>query len=329
MSSSLTIERYQDSMSNDWDSFINSKSVNGTFLQSRRFLSYHPENRFEDYSLVIRKGQEIVGVIPACRLIDGNEVIFFSHLGSTFGGYILSPKYLSINSTVALIGQVDELLKNEGFNSAVLKQTSDIFCKKNTASLEYALQHEGYSSMMELSFVIDFEDYKDPVEMNFTGSRRRDCRYGEKAGCQFIKLSSDDDIREFYSVLRTSLQKYDAKPVHSLEELLDFKNYRLSDVVEFYGVKLNNMLIAGSMVFLFDKVFHTQYLAADPAYLDVFPMNYLDWNLIRNAKDRGFRYFSFGISTEDHGRVLNSSLASFKEGFGGGHSNNYTFIKHF
>lgn len=329
MSSSLTIERFNDSMASEWDAFLNKKAINGTFLQSRRFLSYHPKDRFEDYSLVVRKGQEIVCVIPACRVNDGHDVVFYSHLGSTFGGYILSPSLLNINPVLSLVSQVDEWLQEHGFSSVVLKQTSDIFCNMRTESLDYALQHEGYSNLMELSFFIDLESYKEPVELNFTGSRRRDCRYGEKAGCHFVELSTDEEIGEFYSVLKKSLQKYNATPVHSLEELLDFKNNRLSDVVEFYGVKLNDSLIAGSMVFILNQVFHTQYLAADPASLDVFPMNYLDWNLIRVAKERNFKSFSFGISTENHGRVLNSTLASFKEGFGGSHSINRTFFKHF
>ena len=46
-------EIYQSSLEHDWDKFIDEKSINGTFLQSRRFINYHPEGRFKDASLVI------------------------------------------------------------------------------------------------------------------------------------------------------------------------------------------------------------------------------------------------------------------------------------
>lgn len=326
----LTIERYQDSMAKEWDKFVFGSSANGTFLQSRRFLSYHPAERFVDFSLVIRKGQEIVAVVPACSREGENGAEFVSHAGSTFGGIVVSPKYLAISKAISLVGLVDEWLKEAGFCVSTLKQTADFFCRKESSAIEYALQHEGYSAMGEISFVIELEQYPEPVEMNFTASRRRDCRYGEKAGCKFVRLDADEEIADFYTVLEKSLEKFDAKPVHSLEELLDFKNTRLANEVEFYGVRFNDALIAGSLVFLFgDSVFHTQYLAADADYLDVFPMNYMDWNLIRIAKQRGFARFSFGVSTEDHGRVLNSTLATFKEGFGGCHSINRTFTKEF
>ena len=36
-----------------WDDFVENKSVNGTFLHTRRFFNYHPKNRFKDYSLII------------------------------------------------------------------------------------------------------------------------------------------------------------------------------------------------------------------------------------------------------------------------------------
>lgn len=76
-------------------------------------------------------------------------------------------------------------------------------------------------------------------------------------------------------------------------------------------------MIAGSLVFIFDsRIFHTQYLASLASERDKFPMNFLIYNLIREANDLGCTKFSFGISTEKRGRVLNFGLARFKEGFG-------------
>lgn len=331
MSSKIELSRFTELDEKDWDRFVLKGSANGTFLHSRRFLSYHKTGKFQDCSLVIRKGQEIIAVVPACVQYDANHnKQFISHAGSTFGGLIVSQKYLAVSKTISLVECLDSWLVEQGFSSCVLKQTSAPFCRSESCSIEYALQHEGYAPYGELSFVIQLDSYPEPVENNFTSSRRRDCRYGEKAGCRFAELSLDEEIASFYSILEKSLLKYDTKPVHTLSELLDFRHNRLTDETEFYGVKIEDKLIAGSMVFTFNHdVFHTQYLAADPDYLDVFPMNVLDWNLIKLAKSRGYRYFSFGISTEDHGRKLNSSLATFKEGFGCNHSMNWTFTKRF
>lgn len=66
----LKIMGYCESFREKWDDFVMNHSVNGTFLQTRRFLEYH-RNRFEDVSLVIYKGNDtVVAVIPACAICD-------------------------------------------------------------------------------------------------------------------------------------------------------------------------------------------------------------------------------------------------------------------
>lgn len=327
---SFTVERYTDEIQDEWDAFVDNSSVNGTFLQSRNFLNYHPKGRFEDASLVFRKGNSLVAVLPAAVICEGNSKVLYSHGGSTFGGLTIDKRILPVEKAIEIVDLLNEWAQSNGFDKVILKQTSDFFSEQCMASLEYALQYRGYIPYGELSFVIDLNRLNEPVESAFTASRRRDCRYGEKAGCEFWELHSAEEIGSFYLILEKSLKKYDAQPVHTLDELLEFKNDRLSDAVRFFGVRFDEKMIAGSMVFQFGKgVFHTQYLAADPDYLDVFPMNYLDWNLIKVAKQEGFPKFSFGISTEDHGREINVSLAKFKEGFGCDHSMNWTFTKEF
>jgi len=36
---------YNGGNDEEWDDSVFKKSVNGTFLQSRRFISYHPKNK--------------------------------------------------------------------------------------------------------------------------------------------------------------------------------------------------------------------------------------------------------------------------------------------
>ena len=39
---------YSTDKSAEWDSFVLGQSVDGNFLQTRRFLSYHPKDKFVD-----------------------------------------------------------------------------------------------------------------------------------------------------------------------------------------------------------------------------------------------------------------------------------------
>lgn len=57
---------FSEELSSEWDEFVLNKSVNGTFLQTRKFINYHAEEKFIDSSLVVYKGNDIVAVILAC-----------------------------------------------------------------------------------------------------------------------------------------------------------------------------------------------------------------------------------------------------------------------
>ena len=55
-------EKYEDSLEEQWDKFIAEKSINGTFLQSRRFFNYHPAGRFKDV-LIDSSGALVLSLI--------------------------------------------------------------------------------------------------------------------------------------------------------------------------------------------------------------------------------------------------------------------------
>lgn len=324
----LKIKEYENADQEKWDTFVMKQSVNGTFLQTKNFLDYHGD-RFEDASLILYKGNDtLVAVIPACQLIENGRKIFSAHCGSTFGGIVMSEAFYNIEHMDAVLTILEKYLRHKGFMEVHIKPASDIFAKQSGNLLYYFLFQRGYTTFEELSCYIDFRDYKDDIASNFSSGRRRDYKYSLKNELSFKMLQTSSEIEAFYEILCGNLRKFDAKPVHTLEQMLEFKEHRLKDVVEFYGVFHEERMIAGSMVFLFGQaVFHTQYLAADQSCLKLFPMNFLDANLISTAHARGFRYFSFGTSTEDHGKILNKKLAEFKEGFGSCYGTNRTFVK--
>lgn len=324
----LQIKEYTDEYKDKWDDFVLNQSMNGTFLQTKQFLDYHGD-RFCDASLILYKGNDtIVAVVPACTITEAGRKIFSAHRGSTFGGIVVARQFYNIEHMEAVMNVLEDYFQSNSYDEVQLKCTSDIFAEENTNLLSYFLFQRGYSSYDEISSYVNYKTYKEEIPANFTSGRRRDYNYSLKHNLTFREIGSREEIEKFYTILCENLQKFDAAPVHTLEELQEFKESRLKDIVEFYGVFYEDEMIAGSMVFCFgDRVLHTQYLAASQKHLKMFPMNFLDTNLIRVAKERGFRYFSFGTSTEDHGRVLNKHLAQFKEGFGTEYGLNRTFMK--
>lgn len=317
---------YEDKYQERWDSFVMNKSINGTFLQTRNFLNYHPRQRFKNASLLVMQGSNILAVIPACCVEEEGKRCFYSHKGSTFGGIIVDRHSYNIATIEEIFSILEMFLKENSYDCAYFKNTSDIFCRCNTDLLEYFFYKNGFSLYDELSFYVDL-DVNDLL-MNMDKNKRRDYRYSLRNALSLRQLETDQEVEDFYHILCKNLKKYNTIPVHSLSELIEFKNSRLTETVGFYGVYLQERLVAGCMAFYFEKkVFHTQYLAQDPDFAHLYLMNFLDFELIRLAKEKGFEKFSFGISTENRGRILNKGLALFKEGFGCRYCVNRSFLK--
>ena len=120
------IEWYENSYFEEWDTFIYERAVNGTFLQTRKFLSYHPKDRFRDCSVIVKRKGMIVAVCPACESFENGTKVFMSHGGSTYGGLIISSSIYKIEKMIQLIRDMENFLKSAGFFKIIYKQTTDL-----------------------------------------------------------------------------------------------------------------------------------------------------------------------------------------------------------
>lgn len=327
--SAYQINLYKDSDYSDWDTFVLENSANGTFLQSRRFLSYHPEERFQDYSLIVKDEKDhIVSVIPGCVIYDNGKKVFSSHKGSTFGGPVIAKKHYNLQKSTEIIEAVEEYLKAEGFGIIEYKTTPSVFSKERSDLLEYVFYYEKYTSYAAMSLAVDYAHYNDNVYSNLSQGKRTDVNNCKKAGMTCRKIDTAEEIACMYDILCETLEKYDAKPVHSVEELLDFKDNRLKDNVGFFGIFLDDEMVAGSMMFYFENnVAHTQYLCAKSEYNKLSPMSFLYYCMLEEMKAMGFNMLSWGGTTEENGTVINMGLARSKEAYGSTYYNNYTYVK--
>ena len=285
-------------------------SMNGTFLQTRKFLNYHPEGRFTDASFFVEKSGIVVAVVPGCS-VDGS---FVSHLGSTFGGPVISKDFYSGNKILEIVKDIDDYIVRN-FKSVKLKPTSPIFATVPTDLLDYSLEHSGYSRHTELSCYTPIAKGVDPLE-NCKRECRHNFRQSEKLNLTYGEIP-DCEMEKFYDFLVKSKARYNTKPVHSLAELQNLKQ-RFPEEILFRGVWQDGIYLSGMMIFYFRqaKVFHFQYLAPDDSKRETNATTSLFVNAMREAAQVGCEKFSWGISTEDAGAYLNENLYRFKESFG-------------
>ena len=120
MSAQLTVDRYEDSVREDWDRLV--LSARGRhFMFARAYMDYHAD-RFDDASLVVLRNGRPLAALPASR--HGGEVI--SHGGLTFGGLISGPELTTVLAVSALDG-VASALRRDGARRLTYKALPHIY----------------------------------------------------------------------------------------------------------------------------------------------------------------------------------------------------------
>jgi len=297
----VEVRFYSRELEARWDDFIlNSKTP--LFFFQRSFLEYHSD-RFTDVSLVAFQDGEIVGLIPATR----HDRIVVSHGGLTFGGVIVDARARSSIAGVVLSSALSFLAEN-GFDRLRYKAVPWFLRTLPSEEDLYFIMRQpgGRLARRDLSSIIDLN-----ARLKLSKGRKALLSKARQSG---VELRQSEDWQSFYNLLANVLQRHGAKPVHTPAEL-DYLSSRHPAHVKLFVAVKDEELLAGTILFDFGHVVHTQYLAVSEQGKALGALDFLIETCIE-ASVESARYFSFGISTEDDGRYLNQGLLNQKEGFG-------------
>ena len=289
-------------MKREWDEFI-ARSKNGTFLLQRDYMDYHSD-RFSDHSLLFLKGGSVQAVMPACKI--GNALV--AHGGLTYGGYIMSRK-TTTEDTLSFFILLKEMLKKEALNELKIKPVPHIYHALPAEEDLYALfRLNAQLSVRNISATVYMPDR--PV---FRKDRKAGARRAEANG---LTVSESTDFAVFWKILEDNLKtKYGARPVHTLDEMTALANKFPKNIKLYLAINPDGTPLGGTVIFITPNVVHTQYISATPEGKQLGAIDIIFDRLI-NDTYADCRYFDFGTSNEEGGRVLNESLICQKEGFG-------------
>ena len=301
--SAYRIERYTPGKEAEWNSFVDS-SRNGTFLHKRGYMDYHA-NRFADHSLMFYRGEELVAILPA----HIKDETFCSHNGLTYGGLLLTNS-ATTDAVLSLFNILQNyLLENTSATSIIYKPTPHIYHSYPCEEDLYALFRNGaVLTERKVSSAIQLEN---PI---LIGGRRKLTAKAKSS----LHIIEDGDFAAFWSILGERLQdKYNALPVHSIEEITLLKNRFPENIKLYYVANDKSNILGGVVLFITKNVVHMQYSATTAEGRRISALDYLYEELIYNRFVCQKEYFDFGTSVEEGGRYLNSGLIAYKERMGG------------
>ena len=300
----IEIVKYDALMASQWDDFVK-QSRNGTFLHCRGYMDYHSD-RFKDCSLEAMHDGKVCALLPAN--IDGDTL--YSHRGLTYGGWIVPLKHFDTTIMVEVMDNAVAWMRANGIQRLVYKAVPHIYHRYPCEEDLYALfRHHATLSETNISTTIDLTCPLPLDRGNKSGANA-----ARKAS---IQVGASDDWAGYWQLLSSLLdERYDTRPVHTLEEI-QLLHSRFPENIRLYTATLDGELLAGVVMYLSMPVAHCQYIGASPRGKDSKALTLLFDYLIQESTRMGYRYFDFGISNEDHGRYLNEGLVRQKCRLGG------------
>jgi hypothetical protein len=301
------VRAFTDADASSWDRFCDG-CANATFLHTRRFLSYHGD-RFRDASCIVAGAKSWLGLLPAAVHPEQADCVV-SHPGITYGG-LLHDGALSGDEQLTALTAIADHYRQLGYKRLRYKAIPHIYQVAPAQDDLYGLFRLGANRYRcDLSSCIDLEARRPASDR-----RRRGLRNALKAGLQISGGTAD--LPRFWTLLVDNLaQRHGVRPVHTLAEITDLAG-RFPEQIRLICAQSDGAIVAGVLLFCTRRVHHAQYIAANAAGQDAAALDLVFEHCIEVAT-REVRYFDFGISTEEDGRLLNPGLYRFKTEFGGG-----------
>jgi hypothetical protein len=302
--------RYNPGDADEWDRFA-AEAATATFLHTRRFLEYHPPDRFHDASLLISEGSgRLVAVVPAASTpVDPGDVV--SHPGATYGGFLMRAG-VGGDAAMAAVEAAATAWREMGFGRLVYKAVPAIYHRRPFADDIWALRKLGaVQTRLDLTSSIDLADTRVVSQR-----RRRAVRKAERSGVAIDRCIAA--LPEFWLVLEEVLRtRHETAPVHSLEEISRLAGL-FPDEIDLVVARLGGEVVAGVVLFSSPRVIHAQYLASSATGRSVGALDAAVEAAIERARDLGRRFFDFGTSAEPASGLLNEGLYGWKQEFGAG-----------
>ena len=307
----ITVERFNNNLWDEWEKIIQ-YSNNGTLFHTRKFLSYHPKDRFIDHSLVFFKNNKPFSLLPAVEINELDSKILFSHPGASIGSFV-TPTDLSFNDALQLVDKLNRYIKKLNFSGIRITLPPIIYNKRKTNYIDYSLLRYGYKYVKrEISSILYLENSIEENVNKFKPSHRQALRKAQRSG---IVVKKSDDFNSFYKILKKNLKnRHDVTPTHSVDELLKLKSMFPKEII-LHGAFLESKMIGGVVSFATnDEVILAFYISHDEIFQKFRPINLLFYEILKDAITNNFKVFDFGIFTIDE--EPNMGLAKFKENFG-------------
>ncbi len=309
----MRIERFRENSATRWDEFVE-QSPDGTLMHQRRFLAYHPPEKFVDHSVWIQNDDDsLVAVLPAAEVTREGRRLWVSHPGASYGGPVFC-ETASVEDVDRAVGLMCGYAREQDFSGMRMRLTEGSLNTAARAGLDAALfRYDFVQTARELSSVVPLTERTDSEP--YEGLSPSTAHSVRKALRDNVVTRPSDDFAAYWSMLESNLnQRHGVKPTHTLAEI-DRLRAILGDRIQLVAAFADDRMIAGTVVFYLNRrAAYTMYMSQNYEFKRLRPLNLVLFQAVAECRRRGVSYLCYGVSTEpgSDGREVNWGLYQYK-----------------
>ena len=294
---------------NKWSEFVYNHPHGNIFQTPEMFDFFESVPNYSPEIVAVADKQDNIKVLVVAVIQKEGKGLkgFLSRRAIVFGGSVIDEKdpetetYLEI-----LLKELDIILKNKSIYIE-FRNFNDY------SKFKKIFKRCGYEYRSHLNFHIDCIDETEMLN-RISSTKRRQIRNSLRNGAEIIIAKSEDEIFQFYNILKILYKKRVKKPLPSKEYFINFfKNQNLG---KYLLIKYKNKIIGGIMCpILNNRVIYEAYVAGeDRKYKKIYPSilaTYAAMDYAYKNKIKKFDFMGAGNPDQDYG------VREFKSKFGG------------
>ena len=281
----MTILEYKDIDRSKWAEFVETHPNGNVFQTPEMYDVYACTDHTQPLVVAVSEENEIVGLLLAQILTNGNALTSWLTARSIIIG---GPLIKDDDS------QILELLLLE-YKKRLPKKViySEIRPIYDIENISVQLGQKHWLRKGHYNLVLSLDKTEDELFTQMHKERRRNVNQAVKAGLEFRELTVIEDIHHVVALIEKTYRRKHV-PIGYLNMFDEVYKY-MSEYACFFGTyTLDGKMIAGEVRLCYGNLVYAWFAGSDEEYFKLRPNDFTMWNVIKWAHDKGYKWFDFG-----------------------------------
>ncbi len=270
---------YEQINRTEWAAFVARHPQGNIFQTPEMYDVYACAEHVTPIAIAAVEGDEIVGILVAQYMTNGGALASWITARS-----IITGGPLAKDNKPEIIQALMNAYKKQLPCRTIYSEIRPIYPMDDVP---------GWKRVGHYNLVMRLEKTEEELFEQMHKERRRNVNQAIKAGLIFKELTTADEIQQVVALIEKTYRRKHV-PIGYLN-MFDKVQSILRDYAHFFGCyTAEGQMIAGQVRLCYGTLVYAWFAGSDEDYFKLRPNDFTMWNVIRWAREKGYKEFDFG-----------------------------------